>query len=123
MERFKNCEVNGLKYKIEKKCEDAKKATLRGLQKTADFMRENPQIAVAVITGTVAVGKTIVKAKNRREDYLLKERYMYDRRAGHYVKLCKDISKLSAKQLLEIDMRRDAGEHLMTILMDMKLLG
>lgn len=59
------------------------------------------------------------KRVNLAKEQQLKDMYIYDRSHGHYWELRR---KLSTRELLEIDRRKDKGESLVDILESMRVL-
>lgn len=91
-----------------------------------DWISENKELVVtsvslfgAVGTGAIKVAKASSAAKRLRRERDLKERYIYDRSAGHYWKIRK---KLSSDQWRVIEHRKRNGERYGDILEDMNLL-
>lgn len=80
---------------------------------------------VILVVGPAAIGlltlgvKTLGKRHNLHKEQLLKDNYVYDASLGHYWELKK---KLTNSQWAEIDRRRNAGEKLGQILVDMNVL-
>ena len=72
-----------------------------------------------VIGGVTTVIKVTGKHINLRKEESLKNLYCYDRSLGHYWKLKR---KLSNKEWLEIDARKNKGESLSNILASFKVL-
>lgn len=82
--------------------------------------KEAVATALPIIIGvTSSVVKTITKKKSRDEIRELKDEYIYDRRAGHYIQVRRQPTN---SEWIEIDRRYQAGENYSQILMDMRLL-
>ena len=75
--------------------------------------------ASVVITVTPFLVRAISKRANLVKEQNLKDLYIYDRSHGHYWELRR---KLSTRELLEIDKRKDKGESLVDILESMRVL-
>lgn len=92
-----------------------------------DWMMENPELAVVIIpTVLSALGwvlkKTLrltIRSKNNSEEYKLKNLYVYDRSAGHYWKLKRELSN---DEKLYIEKQREKGRKYGDILDDLKVL-
>lgn len=67
----------------------------------------------------VEIIKTATKTRNVNEEKALKDRYIYDRSAGHYYELRR---KPKNSEWIEIEERRNQGQNLGAILRDMRLL-
>lgn len=90
------------------------------------FAKENPELCGIVVTaGTYAVHglvkgvKMIHRTGNFRRDKYLKERYIYDRSLGMYLKTRRPLRN---NDYIIINKRRQNGEKLSDILASMRLL-
>ena len=76
-----------------------------------------------VVSGCLAVSPFAIrfgmKRFNLNKEQKLKDLYIYDRSHGHYWELRR---KLSTREMLEIDRRKDNGESLVDILESMRVL-
>lgn len=72
-----------------------------------------------LVTGVVELVKITSRNARVDEERQLKERYIYDRRTGHYYALRR---KLRSSEWIEIDERKRSGESLGVILRDMRVL-
>lgn len=72
-----------------------------------------------IIGGGLSIIKTIIKKSITKDQKSLKDRYIYDRSAGHYFELGR---KPKNSEWAQIDRRKRNGEALSIILNDMKLL-
>lgn len=111
------------KEAIKTKMEQAKWRAKCTVIKTEKWIKENPEKALAIASGGVAViqyvGKAAIKEHSvNKEAKLLKTR-CYDPSKGHYYYLKRELTN---KEWLMIDKRRDAGEKLPDILEDMRVL-
>lgn len=111
------------KDEIKTKLGQVKWRTRNAVRKAEEWAKANPEKALAIASGTVAVarylGKTAIKdIQANREAELLKKR-CYDPSKGHYYYLTRELSN---KEWLMVDRRRDAGEKLGDILEEMKVL-
>ena len=83
-------------------------------------MTEIASVGTLVVIGT---GRAIAKAAKRqaraREELKVKDLRVYDTSLGHYWELRR---KLTSREWLEIEMRRQNGERLATILSEMNVL-
>lgn len=112
--------------KIKEKLENAWYRIKLSARQTVEWMSQNKELAIVLIPvgfyGIKLIGKGInnlsAHARMNHEQYL-KERYMYDRSVGRYLKLNR---KVSNSEQLEISQRKAAGENLAFILSSMGLL-
>lgn len=77
-----------------------------------------PAVSVG-LTVTPFIVRFVTKRTNLMKEQNLKDKYIYDRSHGHYWELRR---KLSTRELLEIDRRKDKGESLVDILESMRVL-
>ena len=92
-----------------------------------DWMMENPELAVVIIpTVLSALGwvlkkslRLTIRSRNNSEEYKLKNLYVYDRSAGHYWKLKRELSN---DEKLYIEKQRESGRKYGDILDDLKVL-
>ena len=73
----------------------------------------------AIIVGGPLILRFTSKRANLVKEQKLKDNYIYDRSHGHYWELRR---KLSTRELMEIDKRKDKGESLVDILESMRVL-
>lgn len=72
-----------------------------------------------IMGGIVEIAKISSKRHTVNEEKALKERYVYDRSAGHYFELKR---QPKSSEWLQIEQRKTNGETLGAILSDMRLL-
>lgn len=77
-----------------------------------------PAVSVG-LTATPFIVRFVTKRTNLVKEQNLKDKYIYDRSHGHYWELRR---KLSTRELMEIDRRKDKGESLVDILESMRIL-
>lgn len=111
------------KEAIKTKIEQAKWRARSAALKAEKWAKENPEKALAIASGGIAVAQYVGKAAIKdyhvnKEAKLLKTR-CYDPSKGHYYYLKRELTN---KEWLMIDKRRDAGEKLPDILEDMRVL-
>ncbi len=98
------------------------KAIIR-VNKTVDWVKNNPQIALGVGTAVVGTGKyfgkNIIKRGNLRKAEKVKQEYCYDPSLGHYWQLKR---KLSNSEWRAVENRKKNGEKLGEIFESMKVL-
>lgn len=91
--------------------------------KACTFWDNNKQeiitLTPVIIGGLTAVTKVVGKNVNLKREKDNKELYCYDNRLGHYWRLRRELSN---SEWLEIDRRKNKGEHLSDILSDLKVL-
>ena len=103
--------------------EDTKEALRAKAQDAVEFCSRHKE--VIIVFGPVVIGtsmeilKSITKRHNLKEEKDLKDKYIYDRSAGHYYEL-KRKPKQSEWRL--IDERKNNGESYGQILSTMRLL-
>lgn len=110
-------------FKRESKLREIKVWFADKKDKTVEFIEEHrdtivvlaPVIFTCVTTGIRMVSRHVALAKTKD----LKDLYCYDRSAGHYWPLRR---KLTTREWIEIDSRRENGERLKDILLDLKVL-
>ena len=93
-------------------------AKLKAYQ-VADWAEEHREVLMVTIPAIGIGGRFIAKRSNLNQERQLKDKYIYDRSAGHYWKLRK---KPTQNQWAEIDRRKANGERLSDILMSMRLM-
>ena len=102
----------------------AKAETKKKAAQAFDWCMKNPEMAVAIGGGVLALAKPItkgvIKHVNLKKEEDFRDRSIYDRSAGHYVYARR---KISNNEWLEIDRRRKNGEPISYILDSMHLLG
>ena len=108
---------------LKERLNDAKENAKIKMGQAYVWCKENPKaaatLATMTVTGVIEVSKIIAKKGVVEEQRRLKDNYIYDRRAGHYVETCR---KLKNSEWIQFDERRDRGESVSEILRDMKLL-
>lgn len=108
---------------FKEKLNDAKENAKIKVGQAYIWCKENPKAAASLatmtVTGIFEVSKIIARKGVVEEQRRLKENFIYDRRAGHYVELTR---KLKSSEWLEFDERRDRGENVSEILRSMKVL-
>lgn len=111
-----------LKYKVFR----AKAWCAETVEDGLDFVKDHKEelvlavpLVVSVVGGVAKVTSSTIRNHAVDKEIRFKERTIYDRSLGRYVELR---HKLTTKEALEIEERRDSGERLMTILSDMRLL-
>lgn len=87
----------------------------------ADHKEEIAIYGPLLINGAVEIVKIVMKKKIVNEEKHLKENYIYERSGnlGHYYEIQR---KLSASEWLQVEERKDHGESLASILLDMRVL-
>lgn len=92
-------------------------------KKTAKFIWDNKEIIIVATPVVLSVVTPIVKSVTKHNNLLkeedLKNLYYYDRSQGHYWKLRRE---LSGREFVDIAHRRQAGEKLVDILDDLRVL-
>ena len=91
------------------------------------WVEDNPELALVIIPGVLSIAGAIIKKilglavseKRIRDEDKLKNMYIYDRSAGHYWKLRREISN---DEYRYIQSRREKGEKYGDILDDLKVL-
>lgn len=106
--------------------EKRKKEFKRKINNTLYWIKENKEVLILVIPAAVTVTKWSLRVVNSvsRNVALLQEKRIkdlkiYDRSMGKYLDLKRPLNQNDMKIVLE---RRDNGERLSNILMDMNLL-
>lgn len=88
-----------------------------------DWVKRNKEIVIVVtpvlLKGVFSITKDISRKERINEEKDLKERWVYDRSAGHYYELRR---KVKSQEWVIIDERRRNGESLGSILASMRLL-
>ena len=108
---------------IKERVAQAKEVATEKTKQAISWCRDNPELALGIATTIVAGGKILVKQYNRdnglRRQEEIKTKFYYDRSYGHYWPLKR---KLTTREYMEIDRRKDSGEKLRDILDDMRVL-
>ena len=107
------------KARIKAKARELKDKAMIQCGKALRFVDEHREMVVGGLALSAAAVKAGSRIGARKSDKELKDKYIYDRSAGHYWKLRK---KPSQNQWAEIDRRKKGGEGLYSILDDMRLL-
>lgn len=96
------------------------------MQQGMQWVRDNPESAGILATvGTAALGsgvkiaKSLVRTHNLRREQFNKERYIYDRSLGMYLRTKRPLRN---KDYISINRRRKNGEKLSDILESMRIL-
>lgn len=107
----------------EAKRKERQKWAQHKLNATKQWVSENPELTVGIITtvsglvmGTIKTISRIHRLDNERE---LKDNYIYDNRLGKYWHLRRPLRNSEA---LELERRRDLGENMGQILDSMRVL-
>lgn len=117
-------ETFGQKFK--RKMDSFGRRVKRGLKSGIDWVVENPEAATLIVTvGGAAIGggcklaKTAIRSHNLKKEEYLKDCYIYDRSLGMYLHTKRPLNN---KDYVTINERRDHGEKLSNILVDMNIL-
>lgn len=115
--------VNLNRFKVEQKMRDFKEGTKRQIYKAGYWIQDNRDWLVIVVpaatTAVSIISKSYSRNKAIKAEQRLKENFLYDRSIGNYIEIKR---KLKPREHIEIDARRRAGESLVSILNDMKLI-
>lgn len=93
-----------------------------GKQKANDILDwavENPEKAAIVGAGLTYIAKNTPKIKKAKEEDDYRNRYIYNRSTGSYIKLRKP---MTVRQQCEFDERKRNGESVTQILLSMRLI-
>lgn len=119
---------NGIRMKVVFLNEDGTKPNVKErfkqkVREAKEWASANKEVLIImtplVIGSVTTITKVTGKHINLRKEEALKNLYCYDRSLGHYWKLKR---KLSNKEWLEIDARKNKGESLSSILASFKVL-
>lgn len=92
-------------------------------KKTVQWCKDHKEVIIVfgpiILGGGIEIGKMIAKRELFLDEKALKERFIYDRKKGHYYEMTR---KPKGSEWIQIDHRIDYGEMLGDILSDMKLL-
>ena len=112
--------------KVESKWHELKRKAKEKAKNGLHWVKENPELAAVggtVLTGIVGfvtkVTKGAIRNHNLSKEQQLKDRYVYDRSLGMYLRLRR---KLTNKDWATINNRRRNGERLPDILQKMNVL-
>lgn len=101
----------------------AKMEVIIKTNKAKEWVKNNPQFALAALTSITSVGgylgKNILKRSNLRKAEKVKQEYVYDPSLGHYWELKR---KLSNSEWRKVEARKKSGEKMGEILDSMKVL-
>ena len=108
--------------KVQRKVVDVKNAVRRKVE----WVKEHPEEAAAIAGGVATLlgvatkgAKTVMRTHNLHKEQQLKDRYIYDRSLGMYLHTKR---KLTNKDYVTINKRRQDGEKLSDILSNMGVL-
>lgn len=109
--------------KIKEKMSQIKWDAEQKWYRAKDWCKNNREAVIIfgpiLVKTTVDVIKILSRNGKIRDEKELKERWVYDRKNGHYYELKR---KIRPQEWLIIDRRREMGEDLGTILAEMRLL-
>ena len=92
-------------------------------RKVKSFWTENKEtimtLAPVVIGGITVLARVITKQQKIHQEQVLKDRYVWDPKLGHYWLTNR---KLSNAEWTEVERRKNAGESMGNILASMKVL-
>lgn len=121
-----NANVEYVNFDKEAKRRHRKEQLSQAWDEFRDFVRDNQDVLVFTVPAAVTIlgggSKLLSKAiahHTSAKEIRFKERTIYDRSLGRYVQLKRP---LKAREALEIERRRRAGERLNSILNDMRLI-
>lgn len=113
-------------FKVESKWHAFTRKTKEKIFAGVQWVKDNPETAgicatvgTAVIGGGVKIAKNLVRTHNLHKEQFNKERYIYDRSLGMYLRTKRPLRN---KDYIAINNRRKNGEKLSQILQDMKIL-
>ena len=110
-------------YKRREKIHDIKEKVNDKIRNGVQWVISNKDLVIilapVVISGVTTVVKVVGKQINLRKQETIKNLYCYDRSAGHYWKLRRE---LSTDEWIQIDRRKQNGERLSDILDDLRVL-
>lgn len=110
-------------YKRREKIHDIKEKVTDKICNGVQWVINNKDLVIifapVVISGVTTVVKVVGKQINLRKQETIKNLYCYDRSAGHYWKLRRE---LSTDEWIQIDRRKQNGERLSDILDDLRVL-
>lgn len=107
------------KEKATKKTKDLYEAGKQKANDILDWTVENPEKA-AIVGGILAyAGKSVSRMKKAKEEDDYRDRYIYNRSTGSYIKLRKP---MTVRQQCEFDERKRNGESVTQILLSMRLI-
>lgn len=110
------------KFEWEFKKRNFKQKVVNGFNDSVIFVENHKEAiagAAAVIGVVTPIVKGIRKRNNLKQEKELKDRYIYDRKVGHYIKIKRPLRN---HEVIELERRKANGELLATILSDMRLL-
>ena len=84
-----------------------------------DWAVENPEKAAIVGAGLTYIAKNVPKIKRAKDEQDYRDRYIYNRSTGSYIKLRKP---MTVRQQCEFDERKRNGESVTQILLSMRLI-
>lgn len=98
----------------------------RKVKNTWEWCKQNPEMATLIISGAfgavkgvTSLGKSISRNVALHQEKIMRDTRIYDRSLGKYVELKRPLKQSDMNKILE---RRDQGEKLSNILMDMNLV-
>ncbi len=113
-------------FKKENKKRQFKERIINKLDNCTKWCSQNKEFLIvaipvvgAVITGTAKTVKGLSRNVALKQEKLLKEKFIYDRSLGAYIELRKPLNKNQLKTVLQ---RKNNGENVSKILLDMNLI-
>ena len=126
MKKVKAEVINSKSFERKAKRERFKRKVKEKIQETIYWINDNKEFLIIVIPAASAVltgGFKVIKSISRNialaQEKKIKDMRIYDRSMGKYVELKRPLNNSDMKTILE---RRENGEKLSNILMDLKLV-
>lgn len=126
MKKVKAEVINSKSFERKAKRERFKRKVKEKIQETIYWINDNKEFLIIAIPAASAVltgGFKVIKAISRNialaQEKRIKDMRIYDRSMGKYIELKRPLNNSDMKTILE---RRENGEKLSSILMDLKLV-
>ena len=104
---------------FKEKTKDLYEAGKQKANDVLDWAVENPEKAAIVGAGLTYIARNAPKIKKAKDEDDYRNRYIYNRSTGSYIKLRKP---MTVRQQCEFDERKRNGESVTQILMSMRLI-
>lgn len=119
-------EINVKSFQRKCKIENFKRKVKEKVNETVVWVNDNKEVlvivvpaAASVIGGLIRLAKSVSHNVSVKQEQKYKDTHIYDRSLGRYVELRRPLSNKDMQVILD---RKDNGEKLSSILMDLNLI-
>ena len=111
----RKCKIERFKRKVKEKVHN----TIVWIDNNKEYLVIIVPAVASVVGGIVKIGKSISKNIALEQEKKMKDTRIYDRSLGKYIELKRPLNNKDMQIILE---RKDSGEKLSSILMDLDLI-